>query len=492
MPFEAREEDDGDDAEEKKRKSRTQHAGRPKYTAENLYKTLGADGDEKTKADAKPKAATPAFTRDALSGDQVHVYDQVLSWFSDVNRRQDLKFGGLAGTGKTTLVSVLAVELLKRDVPVVFGAFTGKAANVLGRKLNASGIKAGCKTLHSLLYQAITHDHKEESSRNCGNGSKCPKLGRIERWQLRPSIEAGLIVVDEASMVNADLWNDLLSFEVPVLAVGDHGQLPPISSGKDNVNLMAKPDLVLEKIHRQAAGNPILALAHHVRAGKHLSRFDPSDNRVTFGHTFMDVLERVIADVRVRAETAPPGPFGLQPFYNTLLNQAVICGKNATRSTINRLYRQLLGYEGDAPDPGDVVIALRNFKPIFNGMRGIFEGADYNYEANEYGAFSGHVLFPDDGLRIRGDICYPQFGREKTFEHPRDVPHPPSVEPAPKWDMTGLLFDFGYALTCHKAQGSQWADVVVCAYDAFGNSDDRKRWLYTAVTRAAERLIVVR
>lgn len=484
--------DDGDSAEAKKVKHRTQHAGRPKFTSENLYKTLDADGKEKDAKDSKSAPAVPTFTRDALSGDQVHVYDQVLAWFKDPNRRQDLKFGGLAGTGKTTLVSVLAVELLKRDVPVVFGAFTGKAANVLGRKLKASNIKADCKTLHSLLYQAIVHDHKEASSKGCVNGSKCPKLGRIERWQLRNEIEAGLIVVDEASMVNKDLWEDLLSFGVPVLAVGDHGQLPPIGSGKDNVNLMSKPDLVLEKIHRQAAGNPILALAHHVRAGKRLDRFEATDDRVTFGQNFATVLESAIANVRATAETAPPGPFGLQPFYNALLNRAVICGKNATRATINRLFRRLLGYEGDAPDPGDIVIALKNFKPVFNGMRGIFEGADYDYETNEYGAFAGHVLFPDDGLRIRGDICYPQFGREKTYEHPRDVPHPPTVEPAPKWDMTGLLLDFGYALTCHKAQGSQWADVVVCAYDTFGTADDRKRWLYTAVTRAAERLVVVR
>ncbi len=488
--FDTREDDDEESAEGRRVKQRTQHAGKPKFTSENLYKIQAAEQAAAGVAPAPPPVAAPTFTRDLLSSDQVSVYDKVLSWFDDPNRRQDLRFGGLAGTGKTTLVSVLAVELLKRDVPVVFGAFTGKAANVLSRKLKASGISAECKTLHSLLYQAITHDHKDSSSRNCANGSKCPKLGRIERWQLRPELEAGLVIVDEASMVNKELWDDLLSFDIPVLAVGDHGQLPPIG-GKDSVNLMAQPDLVLEKIHRQAVGNPILALAHHVRAGKHLAKFEAADSRVVFRRNFSGVLEGILNDVRVESATAPPGPFGLQPFYASLLARAVICGKNDTRTKINALYRRALGYEGDAPDPGDLVIALKNFKPVFNGMRGIFEGSDFGYEANEYGAFAGHVLFPDDGLRIRGDLCYHQFGRAKTFEHPRDVPHPPNIDAAAKWDMTGLLFDYAYALTCHKAQGSQWSEVVVCAYDAFGNSDERKRWLYTAVTRAADRLIVV-
>jgi exodeoxyribonuclease-5 len=487
------EEGGGDESGDRKSKQRSQHAGRPKFTAENLYRTMGptAGSDRDTQVDVVTGAA-PVFTRDVLSPDQVTVYEAVLAWYKDTNRRQDLKFGGLAGTGKTTLVSVLATELLKQQVSVVFGAFTGKAANVLNRKLKASKIGADCKTLHSLLYKPIVHDHENASAASCKGGAKCPKLGRIERWQLRTEIEAGLVVVDEASMVNKDLWEDLLSFGVPVLAVGDHGQLPPIGSGKDNVNLMAKPDLVLEKIHRQAAGNPILALAHHVRAGRSLREFNPTDDRVTFGQQFMSVLEGVIARIYAQVPTASEGPFGLQPFYNLLLNQVIICGKNATRTTINRLYRRLLEYQGDAPDPGDVVIALKNFKPVFNGMRGVFEGADYGYETNEYGAFMGTVLFPDDGLRVRGDLSYPQFGREKTFEHPRDVPHPATVtDAASKWDETGLLFDYGYALTCHKAQGSQWSDVVVCAYDAFGNADDRKRWLYTACTRASERLIVV-
>jgi exodeoxyribonuclease-5 len=486
---------DGDDR-------RKGHVGRPHFSVEDLHKQAARERKEAERAAARAggtgiesglpvvaPAPSTGITRDSLSPDQVVVYDKVVTWLQDKGRRQYLKLGGLAGTGKSTLVAVLATEMQKRDMTVAFGAYTGKAANVLGRKLRAAGIKAPCSTLHSLMYGPVLHDH-EGTSAGCRGGKKCVKLGRIESWAKHEEIEAGLVVVDEASMVNSEIWKDLLSYNVPILAVGDHGQLPPIS--RDSVNLMESPDLRLEKIHRQAAGNPILAFAHHVRERGDVRGFVPSDDRVTFKAGFMGVLEEFLASVHVKAQTAAPGPFELPPYYATLLNTAVICAKNNTRVTINKLARRCLAYEGDAPDPGDVVICLKNFKPIFNGMRGIFEGADYAYEANDYGAFTGTVFFPDDGKRVRGDINYMQFGREKTFEHPRDVPHVPTVEAAEKWNDTGLLFDYGYALTCHKAQGSQFADVIVCAYDAFGNTDMRRRWLYTAATRAAERLIVVR
>jgi exodeoxyribonuclease-5 len=476
--------------------------GRPKFNIERLKAIEppagknedDAQDDEDEGADELEKELAPSqplLTRGTLSPDQVVVYDKVLDWYRDKQRRQYLKFGGLAGTGKTTLISVLAGEMAKAQTSIVFGAYTGKAANVLGRKLKAAGIKAPCVTLHSLMYEAVIHDHSDEEIQ-CNGGPKCPKRGRIEKWRKRTGIPAGLVVVDEASMINGEIWEDLLSFGVPVLAVGDHGQLPPI--GKDAVNLMQTPDLVLEKIHRQAEGNPILALAHFVRQGGNLHRFRPSDSRVTFGSTFVEVVEQLVESAG--ASSAAAALADGQTVAELMNNMAVICGKNSTRTTVNAIFRQRRGFDGPAPDPGDIVIALKNFKPVFNGMRGIFEGAGNGYVTNEYGAFEGSVLFPDDGFRVRGDMNVQQFGREKTFEHPNDIqgkdPTTGEMMGADSWTETGLLFDWGYALTCHKAQGSQFSDVVVCAYDAFGTTDERRRWLYTAVTRAAERLVVVR
>jgi exodeoxyribonuclease-5 len=389
----------------------------------------------------------PPVTREMLSQDQVQVFNSIHEWLRDPNARQFLKVGGLAGTGKSTLVAVLARELMQR-VSIAFAAFTGQAANVLGRKLRAQGIRAFCGTLHSLMYkpqvEAVT--------------------GKVIGWFKREDLEdIDLVVVDEASMVNSDLWNDLLSYGVPVIAVGDHGQLPPV--GKDAVNLMLDPDLRLERIHRQAAGNPILGLAHHVRNGGTVRSFRATDDRVQLISSFPQVIDVI----------AKGG-----------LDAAAICYFNKTRAKMNEMVRDHLGIKGRAPDPGDVVVCLKNSEKIlFNGMRGIVRETGINDERDR---IPSTIDFPADQLRIRGALLnYHQFYREKTFNDLTEVPGRPKG-----WWAVGLLFDYGYALTCHKSQGSQWREVVIRHETMFKDTDDAKRrWIYTAVTRAVERVYVI-
>src|SRR3990172_5006840 len=155
--------------------------GKPKFTIE-VYRS-----EEDELLDRLGRTST-GHTRDDLSSDQVDVYDKVLTWLDDSERRQYLKVGGLAGTGKSFLVSVLAQEMQKRSTTVVFGAYTGKAANVLNRKLKAAGINALCGTLHSLMYDLITHNHDEV---DCDGGPDCDKIGRIERWGKKTKLDAG-------------------------------------------------------------------------------------------------------------------------------------------------------------------------------------------------------------------------------------------------------------------------------------------------------------
>src|SRR5690554_3463524 len=162
---------------------------------------------------------------------------------------QIFRLFGYAGTGKTTLARHIADHV---DGEVKFAAFTGKAASVMRGK----GCR-GASTIHSLIYRA------RES------GEETPSF---DLWHEAPASKADLIVIDECSMVDAELGRDLLSFGVPVLVLGDPAQLPPISGGGFFTD--GKPDAMLTEVHRQAQDNPIVRLSMDVREGRPLARGD--------------------------------------------------------------------------------------------------------------------------------------------------------------------------------------------------------------------------
>ena len=179
-----------------------------------------------------------------LSRDQKKALEAIMAWRKKP-KKQYITLGGYAGTGKTTLMAVLRKKIGQQATDkkkrVAFVSYTGKAARVLRGKLMAEKAMEdndSVGTIHSLIYSPITNDKKE-----------------IVGWEKKEKVETDLIVVDEASMVDSSIWADLLSYNVPIVAAGDHGQLPPI---RGSFNLMEKPDLLLEEIHRQAADNPII------------------------------------------------------------------------------------------------------------------------------------------------------------------------------------------------------------------------------------------
>jgi len=395
---------------------------------------------------------------DDLSRDQRLAYDALRRWAADPD---DLlvSLGGYAGTGKSTLIGLLAREALATR-QVAFCAFTGKAGNVLRQKLTAAGVNVAghhCGTIHSLIYEPRI----------------CPRTGRLLGFSRVPRISAGLVVVDEASMIGRKIWDDLRSYGVKVMAVGDHGQLPPVASAR--INLMTRPDLRLERIHRQAQDNPILALAEQVRGGASpgaLSSPDESRARVRSG---LDLS-------RVRA---------LYERGGDMLDRAALCYMNRTRNRLNDEARRALGFRGRL-QAGEVVICLRNTTlgqhRLFNGMRGIVE------EATPDGAhyMRATIRFPDDDLRlVDGRLVAGQFGRRHTFAD-FDALSEAAGQRIRSWPQAGLLFDYGYALTVHKSQGSQFDQVLMVAEPGLPSDgpDKRARWLYTGVTRAAVRLEV--
>lgn len=364
-----------------------------------------------------------------FSQDQVRALAAIEDWLSS-STNQVLCMGGLAGTGKSFLVSHIVGS--RRGTRVC--AFTGKAAYVLRSK----GVTSA-STIHSLIY-APTEACKisGRSIADCGICKPICKHTELD-FVLVPELDAKLIVVDEASMVSFDLYRDLLSFGKKVLFVGDHGQLEPIGR---NPMLMKNPQIRLEQIHRQAEGSPIIQFAHHVRSGR---------RPISFGE-------------QAQVISTASAPRNVHEF------DAVLCGKNSTRVAINERIRRDRGFAGDLPCVGETVICLRNDKihKVFNGLIAKVQAVE---ESADGDGMLLTVVDPVGDVYPRMPFVPEQFGLEKTMEAgPRKT-----------------LWDFGYALTAHKSQGDQFNRV--CVLEWIHREWGVERWRYTTATRAVEELV---
>lgn len=351
---------------------------------------------------------------------------------------QVFRLFGYAGTGKTTLARHLAEQV---DGDVLFAAFTGKAALVL----RSRGAK-GASTIHSLIYRPRGEELVEDE--DTGKSSITP-LFTLNRQS--PVSKAALIVVDECSMVDEELGRDLLSFGTPVLVLGDPGQLPPISGGGFFTD--HEPDFMLQAIHRQARDNPIIDLAQMAREGQEI----PYGR---YGNSW--VIERGDVDQQ-----------------EVLAANQVLVGINKTRRRYNQRLRDLKDFQGPLPAAGDKLVALRN-----DPAKGLLNGSLWKVMS------APQTVKPFASLLIRSeDEGLEQVSAKikvlkAAFEDPdADLP----------WQMKRRYddFDYGYALTTHKAQGSQW-DNVYLFNESYAFREHSSRWLYTAITRAADQITIVR
>lgn len=341
-----------------------------------------------------------------------------------------LRIFGFAGVGKTTIARHLADGA---DGPTCYCAFTGKAALMMAR----SGCH-GASTIHGLIYQV----------REGRNGAT-----RFVLDKASPAASAALIVVDECSMVDEELAQDLMSFGRPILVLGDPAQLPPVKGAGYFIN--ARPDVMLTEIHRQAADNPIIRMATTIREGGALELGSYGESRV---------IERgVLSPEEVKAA------------------DQILVGKNATRTAYNRRMRSIHGFTDPLPVKGDRLVCLRNDKSL-----GIFNGGLFTVDSG--------LLRPDPEFPncIKFEVRSEDFKRRAALAvNVRREFFEGAADDIPWQELRGTQqFDFGYALTCHKAQGSQWPSVIV--YDESSTfRDDARRWAYTAITRAAEKVTVV-
>lgn len=414
------------------------------------------------------------------SPQQQDAIGRVQAWLTDSTAPQVFRLFGYAGTGKTTLARYLAQGVGATK----FAAFTGKAALVLKR--------SGCpdpSTIHKLIYRpkeksAARYDSLqqdlqvvEDEINLTQDEEKVNELAQRaqmlreeiakERQNLeRPSFTLNLdsdvrfcrlVVIDEVSMVGEEMAEDLLSFETPVLVLGDPAQLPPVGGTGYFIN--AKPDVMLTEIHRQAEASPIIDMATRIRKGQGLDIGDYGD-----GCRVVRKGDLKIGD--------------LAGF------DQVLVGRNHTRNVINRRLREYLIQAGQVqplpgehrhlPSPGDRLVCLRN--------------------NHDLGLLNGSIWRVLDSTPVNEDEIGLSLYDEDTDSQVETIAHRHYFEDRQLdwWERRSRdEFDYGYALTVHKAQGSQWDSVVVV--DEGGCFRDKARnWRYTAVTRAAETITVIR
>jgi exodeoxyribonuclease-5 len=346
--------------------------------------------------------------------------------------RQVFRLFGYAGAGKTTLARHIAENA---DGEVAFAAFTGKAAHVMRSK----GCD-GATTIHALIYRPARGDEAEDGE----------PLFTLRRDA--PAARADLIVIDECSMVDEDLGRDLLSFGKRVLVLGDPAQLPPVKGGGYFTD--AEPDVMLTEIHRQARDNPIIRLSMQIREGR------PQTDSDSFGG---DHSCRIIRRDEVTRD-------------DILGADQVLVGVNRTRKRYNDRIRELKGHADALPEATEKLVCLRN-----NKTKGLLNGSIWTVLLRK----------APRGERARMTVAPEDGGKHVTISVPRAMfTEGPEAVPWPARKGADE-FDFGYALTVHKAQGSQW-DGVILFDESFAFREHAQRWLYTGVTRAAKRLTIVR
>jgi exodeoxyribonuclease-5 len=364
---------------------------------------------------------------------------------------------GYAGTGKSTLVKHLVQAFadlgIDTDNEVVYTAFTGKACNVLQKMGNKN-----VSTLHKLLYE---HRPKPD-----GTFFRLPiSVG---------SLPYRIVVVDEISMVPIDLLKQLAKHPVYIICCGDPFQLPPVDKDADN-HLLDNPHIFLDEIMRQAAESDIIQLSMAIREGRPLPPLNNNDAIV------LPKDELTTAHLQWADQ--------------------ILCATNNTRVSINNQMRELMG-RGNQPEDGDKIICLRNYwetcsqegEPLVNGTIGTLSHPYKDMLHMPYGMKPSKVYYTvgnfisDDSQeysRLYLDTQEILTGTPQLDHKQKYVLHKKMSWAVP------LDFTYGYAITAHKAQGSQW-DKVLVIEEAFPFArEEHARWLYTACTRASSRLVLV-
>ena len=388
---------------------------------------------------------------------QKKAFELLLKWWKS-SSKQYFVLAGYAGTGKSSIVKDLIDELAKQGrgssnnlygdlaglsefldtgngkFSVKYVTFTGKASQVLRRK----GLPA--TTIHKLIYQPVE------------------KNNRVE-FILKPASDLAmidLIVVDEASMITKKMFRDLLSFNIPMILLGDLGQLP--NTENDGFNIMEEYDTFMTSITRQGLDSPIIQLSMMAREGK------PIKNKIYGDGVMKASISRISMNALLRGDQ-------------------IICAKNDTRIKLNNLCRTHLGHD-DSPYPveGDKILCRKNNydSGLINGMIGTCNSDSSNI-IESMGSLSFGFDAPEDNVSGYFDSSIRHF-------HPEVCQS--IIEVAPHFDKELDRFDYGFAITGHASQGSQYEYPIIID-EAFGDEAFRRKLKYTMYTRAISKLVIL-
>lgn len=363
---------------------------------------------------------------------------------------------GYAGTGKSTIVKFL-VEALGIDKSYVcYATYTGKAAQVLLNKGNKN-----VSTMHKLLYTSY------------------PKAdGTFVRVPKTSLVPYKLIIADEVSMIPKTLMDLLFQYHVHVICLGDPFQLPPVDKNEDN-HLLDHPHIFLDEIMRQVKESEIIQLTMKIRSGQSIPYNCGKE---------VQVLSKkdLIPDMKIWADQ-------------------ILVAMNKTRDRINQEMRELLNKTEPLPMEGDKVICTRNYWDIVSSnenslINGTIGYLNHNFQSKyplPKWAGGGNIDVTISGFETDADDKFSSLEMDTkmilTGEKCVDKKTEYRLHTNPKTRaIVPLEFAYGYAITCHKSQGSEWDKVLVIEENFPFNREEHARWLYTACTRASKKLVLIR
>ena len=365
--------------------------------------------------------------------------------------------------GKSTLVKFIISALEQQydidpEKDVVYTSFTGKATQVLQKKGNKN-----VSTLHKLLFESIPNPD-----------------GTFFRRPVT-SIDYKIVVVDECSMVPKELLEALFKHNCYILCLGDPGQLPPINKDDDNM-LLQNPDIFLDEIMRQDEDSEIIDLTMKIRNGEPLQRYEGKE---------IQILNKneLTAGMLLWADQ-------------------IICATNTMRTSLNNQMRELTGHKGE-PQDGDKIICLKNNWEIFSDGDNPLVNGTIGYLKNPFSTnlhlppfiTSTHRAetipvtmgeFVSDTEENYGNLV---MDKKLIVEGEAGLDWRTSYNMSRHYKFRGAIpqqFTYGYAITCHKSQGSEWDKVLVIEEGFPFHKEEHKRWLYTAATRAAKKLVIIK
>lgn len=364
---------------------------------------------------------------------------------------------GYAGTGKSTLVKYAIQALDVEESKVAYATYTGKAAEVLRSKGNKGAI-----TLHRLLYQHV------------------PKIGGGFYRKPKLFLEATIVVVDEVSMVPKSMIDLLLSHNVYVIFLGDPFQLPQINKD-DTHDLLEHPHVFLDEVMRQAQDSEIIRMTMDIRAEKPI--------KYNHGNEVLVIPKKE-----------------LNTGHLTWADQ-ILVATNRTRLDINNQMRELYGFSG-LPQDGEKIVIKRNYWDICNNSGDALVNGCIGTFKNPFESFRRLPSYIKNNRRdlpvIISEFVSEDGSSFGNIEFDKDFLL--TEEPCIDWrvsyqlsklknklgDITPKQATYGYALTGHAAQGSQWDKVLVIEENFPFSKEEHARWLYTCCTRPSEKLILVR